>query len=483
MPRHHLDRLSALDALFLHQDGPDTQMHIGALAICQGPPPAFDELVAYVERRLHLVPRYRQRIAHGPLDRGRPLWVDDEHFRLDCHVHHAALRAPGGRGELLELVGRVFSTALDRSRPLWELWLVEGLEQRGFALIFKTHHAVADGIATVDLASVLLDSERAPPAAADGVAAWRPDPAPGALELAAIGAAGVVRDGAMLARMALRAATSPARTLARARTVVPALAEVLGQTLDPAPQTPLRVKTGPVRRYAASSWPLADFTLVGRAFGATLNDVVLAIVAGALRRFLAARAVCTDGLELWAMVPVSTREPAMAAAPGTAGAAAAGRGAARGSGNRVAAMRAPLPVDIADPVERLEAISRSMDRLKASPQARGTELLADIGNFAPPMLLAQVSRLAFTTRLVNVGVTNIPGPRAPLHVLGREITEAYPVVFLPRDHALAVAVLTYADQVNLGLIGDREALPELDQVAQWSGDELAELVRSAAEIA
>jgi WS/DGAT/MGAT family acyltransferase len=482
MPQRHLDRLSALDASFLHQDGPDTQMHIGAVAICDGPPPPFDELVAHVGGRLHLVPRYRQRLAYGPFDRGRPLWVDDERFRLDCHVHHAALPRPGGRDELYDFVGRVFSTALDRGRPLWELWLVEGLERDGFALIFKAHHALGDGLASVDLASVVLDSERAPMAVADGVPPWRPAPAPGALELAAIDAAGVVRDGLKLARMALGAVMAPWRTLAALRAVVPALAEVAWQTLSPAPQTPLGVPTGPVRRYAVSSWPLEHFTTVGDAFGATLNDVVLAIVAGALRRFLTARAVRTDGLELWAMVPVSRREPVVAGTPpGASGAAA--RRAAGASGNRVAAMRAPLPVGIADPIERLKVVSASLDRLKASGQVLGAEVLAGAQNFAPPALLAHVSRLIFATRLFNLLVTNIPGPRASLHVLGHEMTEAYPVAFLARDHALAVAVLSYAGQVNLGLIGDEDALPELDQLAAWSGDELAELVALAGEVA
>src|SRR5579864_2413244 len=172
MPQRHLDRLSALDASFLHQEGPEAHMHIGALALCGGPPPTPEELAAHIGGRLHLVPRYRQRLAHTALDRGRPLWVDDARFRLHFHVHHAALPAPGGRAQLLELLARVFSAALDRARPLWELWFIEGLDGGRFALIFKSHHALIDGIAGVDLATVVFDLEREPPAAASDPPAW-----------------------------------------------------------------------------------------------------------------------------------------------------------------------------------------------------------------------------------------------------------------------------------------------------------------------
>jgi WS/DGAT/MGAT family acyltransferase len=467
MPQRHLDRLSALDASFLHQEGPESHMHIGALAICEGPPPTLDELLAHVGRRLHLVPRYRQRLAHTALDRGRPLWVDDTRFRLDFHVHHAALPAPAGREQLVELLARVFSTALDRSRPLWELWFVEGLDGGGFALISKSHHALTDGIAGVDLATVLFDLEREPAARADGVPSWRPAPTPGTIELVAVGAAGVMRGGATLARMALGAATSPRRTLGRAGAALQGVGDVVWQTLNPAPQTPLNVPIGPYRRFAASSHRLSDFKLIKNAFGGTVNDVLLAVVTGALRRFLHARAVRTEGLELRALVPVSIRS-------------ANARDGAGELGNRLAAMRAPLPVHIADPLARLAAVSASMDGLKDSRQALGAEVLANVQNFAPPTLLAQASRLNFTTRLFNLLVTNVPGPQFPLYVLGRRMTEAYPVAFLPRNHALAVAILSYDGQVNFGLLGDYDALPELEAIGSWVDEEVAELVRLAA---
>jgi WS/DGAT/MGAT family acyltransferase len=466
MPQQHLDRLTALDASFLHQEGPQSHMHIGALAICEGPPPSLEELVAHVGGRLHLVPRYRQRLAHTAFDRGRPVWIDDPGFRIDFHVSHAALPSPGGDAELREMVARIFSTALDRTRPLWELWFVEGLADGRFALIFKSHHALIDGIAGVDLATVVFDLD---PAGADRSAppSWRPARNPGSLELVAVGAASVARGAATLARIGLAAARRPQRALARARTAALGVGEVVWETLNPAPQTPLNVPIGPHRRYATASFALADFKLVKDAFGATVNDVLLAVTTGALRRFLGARGIRTEGLELRALVPVSIR--------------AAGDGATGELGNRLAAMRAPLPVHIADPVARLAAVRASMDGIKHSRQALGAEVLAGVQNFAPPTLLAQASRLNFTTRLFNLLVTNVPGPQIRLHVLGRAMAEAYPIAFLPRDHALSVAILSYDGRVNFGLLGDHDALPELDRLTGWVREELDALIARAGE--
>ncbi len=265
-----------------------------------------------------------------------------------------------------------------------------------------------------------------------------------------------------LARMGFGAATAPTRTIRRAGAALGGVGDVVWQTLNPAPRTPLNVPIGPYRRFAASSHRLDDFKRIKNALGGTVNDVLLAVVAGALRRFLTARAIPTEGLELRALVPVSVRPREHGGRLGELG-------------NRLAAMRAPLPVHVADPVARLRAVTASMDGLKLSRQALGAEVLASVQNFAPPTLLAQASRLNFTTRLFNLLVTNVPGPRVPLFVLGREMTEAYPVAFLPRDHALAVAILSYNGQVNFGLLGDDDALPELEEISSWVGEEVAEL--------
>jgi diacylglycerol O-acyltransferase len=473
MTQRHLDRLSALDASFLHQEDRTTHTHIGALTIFGSSPPELDDLLAHIDARLHLVPRYRQRLARTPFDRGRPVWIDDHGFRLEFHVRHIALPSPGARDQLLALVSRIFSTQLDRRRPLWELWFVEGRQEGGFAFIFKTHHAVIDGVAGVDLASVFFDravrdDERDEPAGS--VAEWAPAREPGLPALLTLGAVRDVREHVRLLTYALAAAAHPRQATRRLGAAVEGIGEVVWAALHPAPETPLHAPIGPHRRFATVSGALEDFRAIGTAFGGTVNDVVLAVVSGALRRFLEARGVRTEGLELRALVPVSLR----------------GAGEHGAMGNRVAAMRATLPVHLADPLARLEAVRASMDAAKGSRQALGVELLASVQDFAPPTVLAQASRLVFSTRLFNLLVTNVPGPQIPLSVLGREIGEVYPIAFLPSDQALAVAITSYDGRVTFGLLADDAALPELDQIAGWVSEaieELAERVRAAAQVA
>jgi WS/DGAT/MGAT family acyltransferase len=468
MSQRHLDRLTALDASFLHQEGPESHMHIGALTTFDGPPPTFDELIALISSRLHLVPRYRQRLARTPLDRGRPVWIDDADFRLEYHVRHVALPEPGDRGQLLTLLSRIFSTQLDRRRPLWELWFVEGLAGGGFAFIFKTHHAVIDGIAGVDLATVIFDLESEGEPEPTSQPDWTPGRRPGPLELLALGAARDARDSLGLVTGALAAGVHPQRAARRVLDAAGGIGEIVWAALNPAPETPLNVPIGPHRRFVTVAGRLEDFKTIKNTFGGTVNDVVLAVVTGALREFLEARGVRTDGLELRALVPVSLRGES---------------GGGEVIGNQLAAMRATLPVYIADPLARLEAVRASMEGIKESRQALGAEVLAGVQNFAPPTILAQASRINFSTRLFNLLVTNLPGPQVPLYVLGREIREVYPIAFLPRDHALAVAIMSYNGQMNFGLLADSQALPELDRLGGWLSDavdELLALARAAA---
>ena len=465
MAQRHLDRLTALDASFLHQEGPESHMHIGALTTFDGPAPTFDQLIELIGSRLHLVPRYRQRLARTPLDRGRPVWIDDAAFRLEYHVRHVALPEPGDRDQLLTLLSRIFSTQLDRRRPLWELWFVEGLAGGGFAFIFKTHHAVIDGIAGVDLATVIFDLESEGEPEPTPESDWTPGRRPGLLELVALGAARDARDGVGLLTGALAAGVHPQRAARRLLDAAGGVGEIVWAALNPAPDTPLNVPIGPHRRFVTVAGRLEDFKTIKNAFGGTVNDVVLAVVSGALRDFLQSRDVRTEGLELRALVPVSLRG------------ATAGGGEV--IGNQLAAMRATLPVHIADPLARLEAVRVSMEGIKESRQALGAEVLAGVQNFAPPTVLAQASRINFSTRLFNLLVTNVPGPQVPLYVLGREIREVYPVAFLPRDHALAVAIMSYNGEMNFGLLADSEALPELDQLAGWLSDAVGELVALA----
>jgi diacylglycerol O-acyltransferase len=465
MAQQHLDRLTAVDASFLHQEGPDSHMHVGGLTIVQGPPPAMEQFLEQIRRRLHLVPRYRHKLAYTALDSGRPVWVDDPSFNLEFHVRHTALPSPGGWEQLQDLTARIFSQGLDRSKPLWEMWLIEGLEDDRFALISKTHHALIDGIAGVDLATVLFDVTPDPPPLRHSGRAWEPHPEPDATELVAVGLRAAVRASAEMASAALGALTHPDRTLARAREAAEGVGEIVWAGLNPAPATPLNVEIGPHRRFVGVAARLEDFKLVKDALGGTVNDVVLTVVTGALRSFLIARGVRTEGVEMRALVPVSVRTV----------------GERHELGNRIAAMRGPLPVYIADPLQRLRFVRHSMDGLKESKQALGAEVIAGAQNFAPPTILAQASRLNFSTRLFNLIVTNVPGPQFPLYVLGRRMERVYPVAFLPQNHALAVAIMSYDGEMNFGLLGDFDALPDIESIGESIAAELAQLVGLARE--
>jgi diacylglycerol O-acyltransferase / wax synthase len=463
MAPQHLDRLTALDASFLHQEGPSSHMHVGAVCRLEGPPPPFDELLDALRTRLHLVPRYRQRLLLAPAGTGRPLWVDDPTFDLEYHVRHTALPRPGSEDQLLRLAGRIFSQQLDRDRPLWEMWMVEGLEDGGFALISKTHHAMIDGISGVDIAQVMFDLSPVPADVEHPDEPWQPAREPSAAEVLAAGGVGLLRAGVRGATLAAGVLREPRAALQAARDATEGLGEIVWAGLNPAPATPLNVEIGPHRRYVLVRARLADFKLVKDTFGGTVNDVVLAVVTGALRDWLRSRGVRTEGLELRALVPVSIRGEQE-----------------RGSlGNRIAAMRGPLPVYIADPLERLRAVRRAMDGLKESKQAVGAEMLASVQNLAPPTVLAQASRLNFSTRLFNLIVTNVPGPQFPLYVRGRELRELFPVAFLPRDHALAIAIMSYNGGMGFGLLADYDALPDVDVVAAGLEAGLAGLVAAA----
>jgi len=464
MPQRHLDRLTPVDASFLHQEGPVSHMHIGGLTLVEGPPPTMEEFLEQIRRRLHLVPRYRHKLAHTAIDSGRPVWIDDPNFNLEYHVRHTALPAPGKWEQLQELTARIYSQQLDRSKPLWEMWLIEGLEDNRFALITKTHHSLIDGIAGVDLATVLFDLSPDPPQIPTSGKPWKPHPEPGTTQLLAAGVVGAARTGLALVEGALDAIAHPERAMGKAREAAEGVGEIVWAGLNPAPETPLNVPIGPHRRFVGVTSQLADFKTVKNAFGGTVNDVVLAVVAGALRSFLISRGRRTEGVEMRALVPVSVRTEDQ-----------------HDGGNRIVVMRGPLPVYIADPLNRLRFVSQAMDGLKESKQALGAEVISGAQSFAPPTILAQASRLNFSTRLFNLIVTNVPGPQFPLYVLGREMLEAIPVAFLPENHALAIAIMSYNGQMNFGLLGDFDALPDIDAIGQSIADELAYLVSLARE--
>ncbi len=458
----HLDRLTAVDASFLTNETSASHMHVGAVLVFEGPPPRYVDLVEHVRGRLSQVPRFRQRLVVPPLEAGRPLWADDVNFNLTYHIRHTALPEPGGEEELKRLVGRVFSQQLDRSKPLWELWLVQGLERDRFAILTKTHHAMVDGISGVDIGTVLFDLEPVPePAIAEDN--WSPHPQPSTTDLMTRGVSDLAATPVGLVERAVEALKHPEAAARKAADALEAVGEVIGAFADPAPHVPLNCQIGPHRRFVWARSDLATFKRIKNALGGTVNDVVLAVVTGALRDWLHGRGIRTEGLELRALVPVSIR----------------GEDEHGDLGNRIAAMRGPLPVYIEDPVRRLRVVSEGMEGMKRSKQALGAEVISRFNDFAPPTLLAQASRINFSTRLFNTIVTNVPGPQIPLYVLGRELEEVVPIAFLPENHALAIAIMSYNGKVDFGLLADYDSMEDIEVISNGITESLAALEEAA----
>ncbi len=462
MAQQHLDRLSAVDVGFLAQESPTTHMHIGGVVVLDGPPPPFEEIRAHVQSRLHLVPRYRQKLAHPPLQSGLPVWIDDPTFNLGYHLRHTGLPKPGGEEALLTHASHVFSVPLDRDKPLWELWVVEGLDAGGWALVSKSHHALVDGVGGIDISGVLLDlsPEGTPRPPADP---WVPQPEPTGVQLAALGVRGAVRRASGLATGAVAEVADPRRFGSRVREVAEGIGAVARTALDPPSPTPFNVAPGSHRRIAVVRAELSELKAIKTVLGGTVNDVVLAAVAGGLAHFLRHRGEEPSALELKACVPVSVRDES-----------------SRHAGNAITVMMAPLPVQIADPVARLARVREVMGGLKDSKQALGAKAIATAQDLAPAGLVAQASRLQFASRMYNLLVTNVPGPQLPLYMLGRRMQTVIPVPFLAGDRALAVAILSYDGHMDFGLLGDYDALPDLDVVAEGIHGALAEL-RAAAD--
>jgi len=461
------DRLSPLDASFLHVEDDVSHMHIGSVAVFEGPQPPFADLVDMVESKLDLVPRYRQRVRFVPLELGRPVWVDDEHFNLEYHLRHTALPKPGGETELRRLVGRVMSQQLDRARPLWEIWVVEGLEDGRWAMVAKTHHALVDGVSGTDLLAVIMDQSANAERPAR-LREWTPQPAPSSLQLMADSLENVVRSPYEQMR-ALRAQTRMVRrVLAYAMEVVGGLV-ALGGLVRPTPVSSLNGPLGPHRRYAWASTSVEDIKRVRKAFGGTFNDVVLASITNGFRELLLSRDEDVERV-VRTLVPVSVR-------PRDASGKAIGDGTFE---NRVSAMFAELPVDIEDPVLRLELISEQMKGLKESRQAVAGEALTSMSGFAPPMLLALGMRLATRAaqRNVNTVTTNVPGPQFPLYAAGRRMLRAFPYVPLAGQVRLGVAIFSYDGEVNFGITGDYDTTEDIDVLAGGIEDGMTQMLKA-----
>ena len=459
-----MDRLTGLDASFLQLEGADAHMHVASTIIFEGPPPSYDEFRDHISSRLHLVPRFRQKLRFVPLGQGRPVWVDDPHLNLGYHVRHTALPPPGHEDQLRTLAARIFSQQLDRSKPLWELWLVDGLSEDRFAIVGKSHHCLVDGVSGVDITTVLFDTQREPVAPTAPPDDWLPEPEPTDAEVLARSLLDRATWPLKVARIGRRALRNPERALSRARDSV-AAARDLAEAGFAAPPSPLNVEIGPFRRFGWVRASLADFKAVKNELGGTVNDVVLAVVAGALGRHLRCLGHSTKGLELRAMVPVSVR----------------GSEEHGALGNRISTMMAPLPVWCEDPELRLREVRTSMGDLKQSKQAVGAELLTQLTDFAPPTIVGQAARLQPRQRFFNLVVTNVPGPQFPLYVLGREMQAVFPMVPLAKRQALCVGIMSYNGQVNFGLVADFDAMPSLDQFVRDLEFSIRETLKLAPE--
>lgn len=456
----HLDRLPAADAALLsHEERHNTHMHIGWVLIGEGPPPPYEDVLAHVRTRLAEVPRYRQRLLYPPLRIGRPFWIDDPRFNLEYHVRHTALPAPGSIEQLRNLAGRIFSQRLDRSKPLWELWLVQGLEGDRFAIINKTHRALVDGVHRLDITTLLFDRSPSPPPHRSPAAAWIPHPEPTPPELAAA----ALRDALGAPRQLIEQVGSILNTPETAQAAVQELLddvkELASGYLDPPSTTPLNVPVGPHRRIAWVRYPLADFKQIKDALGATVNDIYIAAVSGALNRWFRHRGLRTRGVRLRAAVPVSQSW-------GSSG---------RLSHNRVVEVFAPLPIDCNDPVDRVRIVHKALHDLKSSRRALGARTIASLQEFAPPALMAQVARLGFSTRFFNLVVANVPGPETPLYLLGRQVVQIAPVGFLVDNSALMFLLVSYNGMLEIGLTADPDALPDLEIIAEALDDAVTEL--------
>jgi WS/DGAT/MGAT family acyltransferase len=446
----HSDRLTALDAAFLELESPGVHLHVGSVGIFDPGPLAteeggidFDQVLELTEAGLRRAPRFRQKLVTMPVT-GHPVWVDDEHFNVQYHVRHTSLPAPGDERRLKRLVGRIMSQKLDRAKPMWELWFVEGLEGGRMAVISKVHHCLIDGLSGVELLAAFMgpDADWRPQRSDHR---WIPRPAPSALEL--------LRDeigrraglpGRLLAGAA-RALGRPGRAVDEVSQRASGFVEALSQSLTPASQTPLNVPIGPFRRFDWTRFDLGVVREVKTKLGGTVNDVVLACVAGAVRHYLDAHGARLDEIDFRTFVPVSTRTESE-----------------RGKlGNRVSMLVARLPVDEADPRKRLQRVTEETQHLKGSGQAGGAEIIEELSDWTTTSLLTSFSRLAASRRSYNLVVTNVPGPQFPVYLNGARLRESYPLVPLFSNQALGIALFSYDGGLYWGFNADWNAVPDL----------------------
>jgi WS/DGAT/MGAT family acyltransferase len=453
-----MERMSTLDAGFFFVEHENVPMHLGSLALFEGPAPAYDDLVRLLASKMPLVPRYRELVRTVPFQIFRPVWVDDEHFEITYHVRHAAVPEPGGSEQLRTLAAKIFAQRLDRARPLWEAWLLEGLEGGRWALISKVHHCMVDGIGGTDLMTVVFDL--GPDAKQVAPVPWEPEPGPSTLSLLVDG----LRDS--ITHPLSELASVPAVLLQRLRTPRQLLGFGLGLTSSARRLTTRSVSSlngpiGPHRRWAWSTASLSEVKEVRRALGVTVNDVVLAAITRGFRDLLEARGELEDGLVVRTLVPVSVR------AEGEHGMTT----------NRVSAVLANLPVGEPDPLRRLALLREQMNDIKRTHQAVGAEVLTEMLGFAAPTLLALGTSAGFRIPqpLVQTVTTNVPGPRFPLFILGRQMEAVYPYVPIGDNVRISIAIFSYLNRFSFGITAEFDAAPDLDVLTEGIRDGVAEL--------
>jgi WS/DGAT/MGAT family acyltransferase len=461
-----MERLGPQDASFLYLETPSNHNHVGGLAILDpstGPDGRlrFKDLLEVVSSRLHLVPRFRQKVVFPPLPVARPVWVDDDDFDIEFHMRRAALPTPGGQRELVDHVQRVISRQLDRSKPLWELYLIEGMENGLAAVLTKVHHCMIDGMAAIDLASAVYDFSPVPQVLA--AQSWEPQPEPGRLDLLS----GALREGLLhplgsLASTAQAALAAPARALGQVGATLGGIRTLMGGGLM-APPSPFNRPIGPNRRFAMVEAPVQAFKDIKNKLGGTVNDVVLATVAGGVHHLFRHRGEPTKERVQRAMVPVSVRSESEQSA----------------MGNRVSSIFVDLPVGPMGLKKRLSLITEKTRYLKDSNEAVGAEFLMNIGMWAPPTIHAMAARTASRARFINLVVSNVPGPQIPMYIGGSRLLAQYPIMPIAPNMGLSVAVTSLAGTMAFGITADWDTLPDIEVLAQGMDQTILELKKAA----
>lgn len=461
------DRLEALDDSFLKLESLDTPMHVGALSVFEGESLLDDtgrfrlvDAREIVASRLHLVPRFRKRLMDVPFELGRPIWVDDDRFDVAYHVRLTALPRPGTWDQLVTLTTRVQSQLLDRSRPLWEIWFVEGLEDGRIGLLQKTHHAMVDGASGVDVATVLLDFEPEPVHV--DPPEWTPQPAPSPMGLLVDSLREQITEPTELIERVGAVFRAPVRAAERGLGLARSIGTMVNRDAV-APRTSLNATVGRHRSFDVVRVPLDDAKAVRKVLGGTVNDVVLTAVGAGLNRLLGSRG--EDAAHVRAMVPVSVRSD----------------DEQMQLGNRVSAMFVNLPTGTADPLERLEDVRDMTAGLKESHQAVGAEFLVGLTRYAAPTLLNLAARAIQHQPFFNLVVTNVPGPQQPLYMLGARMLEAFPIVPLAKNLTIGIAILSYDGALDIGVWADRDAAPDIEVLSAGIEDGFAELRKLADE--